>query len=166
MQLRQLIVGTDKPPTVLHAVRTTVAAVASYLIAGLFHTREAYWAPIATLIVMQSTLGASLPISLQRFAGTAIGATIGALTVTLIGGSFWAFGLAVFLAGLLCIVLHIEKPAYRYAGITLAIIMLIPRSTTVWLVALHRFFEVSLGIVIGLIVSAAWPERERHTLAR
>ena len=163
MRLRQLIVVTENPPTLLNLARTTVAAVVSYLIAGLFHMREAYWAPIATLIVMQSTLGASLPISLQRFAGTAIGATIGAVTVSLVGGSFWAFGLAVFFAGLFCLFLRVERNAYRYAGITLAIIMLIPRTTSVWYIAIHRFFEVSLGILIGLILSAVWPEGEKQT---
>lgn len=166
MRFRQLIVVTDNPPTLLNAARTAVAAVVSYLIAGLFHMREAYWAPIATLIVMQSTLGASLPISLQRFAGTAIGATIGAVTIILLGGSFWTFGLAVFFAGLLCLLLHVERNAYRYAGVTLAIIMLIPRTTSVSYIALHRFFEVSLGISIGLILSAVWPEHEKQTLTR
>ena len=144
-QLRQLLVVSENPPTALHALRTTVAALVSYLIAGLFHLSEAYWAPISTLIVMQSTLGASLPISLQRFAGTALGAAIGAVTAILLGGSLWAFGLAVLLAGLLCAVFRIERSAYRYASITLAIIMLIPRSTSVWFIALHRFVEVSLG---------------------
>lgn len=164
-QLRQLIVA-DNPPTLHHAARTAVAAVVSYLIARLFHLPEAYWAPIATLIVMQSTVGASLPIALQRFAGTAIGAAIGAMTVVLLGGSFWAFGLAVLFAGLLCAVLRVDRSAYRYAGITLAIVMLIPRSRSVSLIALHRFFEVSLGIAIGLILSAAWPEREKQTLSQ
>jgi len=26
-------------------------------------------------------------------------------------------------------------------------------------VALHRFFEVSVGIAVGLAISALWPER-------
>src|SRR5215813_140084 len=164
-QLRQFIIAAENPPTVLHAARNAVAAVVSYLIAELFHLREAYWAPIATLIVMQSTIAASLPISLERFAGTAIGAAIGAVMVFLFGGSFWAFALAVFLAGLLCAVFQVERSAYRYASITLAIVMLIPRSTSVWFIAVHRFFEVSLGIAIGLMLSAVWLERQRQNLA-
>ena len=35
---------------------------------------EAYWAAIATLLVMQSTLGATLMISIERIAATAVGA--------------------------------------------------------------------------------------------
>ena len=53
-----------------------------------------------------------------------------------------------------------EKSAYRYASITLAIIVLIPRSNAAWIVALHRFFEVSVGIVVALALAAVWPEHQ------
>ena len=49
----------------------------SLLVARLFHLPETYWAAISTLIVMQSNLGAALPISAQRFIGTAVGAIFG-----------------------------------------------------------------------------------------
>jgi len=61
----------------IHVVRTTIAAVASLLIARLFKLPEAYWAAITTLVVMQSSLGAALTISWQRFVGSAIGAVAG-----------------------------------------------------------------------------------------
>ena len=156
--LSDLIVAKDNPSTLVHAARTAVAAVGSYLIARLVRLPEAYWATISTMIVMQSTLGAALPISVQRFAGTAIGALVGAAAATYFDGSVWAFGLAVLASGVLCAALHIERTAYRYAGVTLAIVMLVPRSISVWTVAAHRFSEVSLGILAGLIVSALWPE--------
>ena len=59
---------------------------------------------------------------------------------------------------------RVEKSAYRYASITLAIVMLVPRSTSAWLVAIHRFFEVSLGIAVGLMLSAFWPEGQSRNL--
>jgi uncharacterized membrane protein YgaE (UPF0421/DUF939 family) len=113
---------------------------------------------------MQSTLGAALPISVQRFAGTAIGAAVAALTATYFPGNLWVFGVAVFLIGVLCAVLHIETSAYRYASITLAIVMLVTRSTSAWRIAIDRFFEVSLGIAVGLMLSALWPERQSRNL--
>src|SRR6266446_625927 len=42
---------------------------------------------------------------------------------------------------------------------TLAIIVLIPRSNPAWIIALHRFIEVSVGIIVALIVIGLWPER-------
>lgn len=58
---------------------------------------------------------------------------------------------------------RLERAAYRYASITLAIVMLIARANRSWTVALHRFAEVSIGIAIGLVASAIWPERSRES---
>jgi uncharacterized membrane protein YccC len=74
--------------------------------------------------------------------------------------NLFVFAAAVFVLGLLCAAFRMEKTAYRYASITLAIIVLIPRSNAAWIVALHRFGEVSVGIVVGLAIVAAWPERQ------
>ena len=163
-QLGKLIVARENPSSLVHAARTSVAAVVSYLVARLFRLPEAYWAPISTLIVMQSTLGAALPVSVQRFAGTGIGAAVGAATATYFHSSVWTFGIAVFLVGLLCAVLRVERSAYRYASVTLAIVMLVTRSTSAWWIGIHRFFEVSLGIAVGLMLSAFWPERQSGNL--
>ena len=54
----------------------------------------------------------------------------------------------------------IERGAYRYAGITLVIIMLIARTQPAWIIAIHRFCEISVGIAVGLILTAVWPEPE------
>src|SRR5437870_4845504 len=67
---------------------------------------------------------------------------------------------AIVLIGLLAIAFRLEKTAYRYASITLAIIVLIPRSTPPWNIALHRFIEVSVGIIVALAVVALWPEHQ------
>jgi len=38
--------------------------------------------------------------------------------------------------------------------------VLIPRSNAAWIIALHRFFEVSVGIVVALALAAVWPEHQ------
>src|SRR5438309_3646971 len=58
-------------PSIGHAIRTAVAATASVLIARLVQMPEAYWAAIATLMIMQSTLGATLTLSIERIVATA-----------------------------------------------------------------------------------------------
>jgi uncharacterized membrane protein YgaE (UPF0421/DUF939 family) len=157
-QWRKWIVAKDNSSYLTDAARTAVAAVASLLVARLFRLPEAYWAPIITLVVMKSTLGESLPISAQRFVGTAVGAAAGALVGTYFPGNALAFGVAVVAIGIFCAAFRIDQSAYRYAAITLAIVMLIPRSNREWEIAVHRFFEVSVGIAVGLAMSAVWPE--------
>src|SRR3954467_15532462 len=53
-------------PSIRHSVRTALAATASVIVARLVQMPEAYWAAIATLVVMQSTLGATLTLSIER----------------------------------------------------------------------------------------------------
>ena len=144
----------------LHAVRTTIAAVASLLFARLLHMPEAYWAPITTIVVMQSTLGASLTVSGQRLAGTALGAAMGAVLASRFPPNVFIFGVGVFVLGVICMLLHLDRAAYRFAGITLAIVLLIEHNRSPWILALHRFIEVSLGIVVALALTAVWPQRE------
>jgi hypothetical protein len=62
---------------------------------------------------------------------------------------------------LLSIAVRSEKTAYHYAGITLSNIVLIPRSAPAWTIALHRFLELSFGIIVALAVVALWPEERR-----
>jgi len=71
-----------------------------------------------------------------------------------------AFAVAVFVLGLSCAAFRMEKTAYRYGSVTLAIIVLIPGSNAAWIVALHRFFEVSVGILVALALVAVWPEHQ------
>jgi uncharacterized membrane protein YccC len=150
---------TENLPSIGHSVRTAVAATAAVVVARLVQMPEAYWAAIATLVVMQSTLGATLTLSVERIVATAVGASVGALESNYFGANLAAFMVAIFFIGLLSFGFRLEKTAYRYASVTLTIIVLIPRSNPAWTVALHRFIEVSVGIIVALIVVAVWPER-------
>src|SRR5208283_3090390 len=138
------------------SARTAIAAAASFLIARLSGLPEAYWAAILTLVIMQSTLRATWKISLERFIGTLLGAIAGGLLARLLPSAWWVFAAGVFVLGLVCALLRLQN-SYRFAGITLAIVILIPHTAAPWIVALHRFIEVSIGIVVGLAVTVIWP---------
>lgn len=143
-----------------HAVRTTVAAMVSLLVAGAFKLPQAYWAPITTLVVMQSTLGAALPVSIQRLAGNALGAVLGAILALRLGSGAMVFGVGVLVAGLICPLVGITRSGYRFTGITIGIVVLVASANPPWVIALHRFIEVSIGIGVGLGITGLWPERD------
>jgi len=147
-------------PAVVNSARTAVAAVASVLTSRLFRLPEEYWAPITTIVVTQSSLGAALTVSWQRFVGTALGAVVGAIVGSYFGPHVLVFGTCVFILGLLCAVAHSDRSAYRFGGITLAIVLLVPRMGPAWRIAFHRFAEVSVGLAVALILAWVWPERE------
>ena len=141
---------------VVDSVRTTVAAVVSFLLARLLKMPEYYWAPISTIVIVQSTVP---PVTLgwQRFVGTALGAALGAALATFFHPTAVVYAVGILLCGLLAFLLRVGG-AYRFAGITLSIVLLIPHTAPPWIVGWHRFLEVSLGILVGLVLSAVWPE--------
>jgi uncharacterized membrane protein YgaE (UPF0421/DUF939 family) len=143
--------------TLLDAVRTTIAAVVSMLVARLLKLPEFYWAPISAIVIIQSTIDPRT-LAWQRFAGTALGAALGALIATFCPSSALVYGVAIFLCGMLCTLLRF-RGAYRFAAITLSIILLIEHTRPAWIVASHRFVEVSVGIAVALALSEVWPSR-------
>ena len=147
-------------PILVHSVRTAVAAVASVLVARLFRLPETYWAAVTTMVITQSSLGAALTVSGQRFVGTVLGALVAAIVASYFGSQIFVYGASVFFLGLLCALAHSDRSAYRFGGVTLTIVLLVPRTAPAWQVAFHRFAEVSIGIGVALILTVAWPERE------
>jgi len=144
----------------VHSVRTGIGTAASLAVARVLRMPEAYWAAVTTLIVMQSTLGAAWDVSKQRLIGTALGAGVGGLLANYWHPGIIGFGAAIFGLGLICALLRLDRSAYRFAGITLTLVMLAARGEPPWLIGVHRFVEVSLGIAVGLAFNALWPERE------
>src|SRR5260370_24042356 len=115
-------------PVLVHSLRTAVAAVASVLVARLFRMRETYWAAITTLVITQCALGAALAVSWQRFVGTALGGAVGAIVARYFGPHVLGFAASVFILGLLCALGGSDPRPYRFGGVALAIVLLIPRT--------------------------------------
>jgi uncharacterized membrane protein YgaE (UPF0421/DUF939 family) len=108
---------------------------------------------------MYSDVSRTISASVHRLVGTAIGVCIGGVFAALFGEKLWAFGVAVTITVLVCGLLGFEDAA-RMAGVAVAIVMLTSHPGHPWIAPLHRFLEVSFGIVIGVLVSAlVWPTR-------
>jgi uncharacterized membrane protein YgaE (UPF0421/DUF939 family) len=137
-----------------HSLRTTVAAVVSLLLARALKLPEFYWAPISTIVILLSTVDPRT-LAWQRFAGTALGAAVGALVATYLHVNWIVYGAGILVCGVLSTLLRLGG-AYRFAAITLSIILLIAHTRPPWIVAYHRFIEVSLGIAVALVVTTVW----------
>ena len=138
----------------IHSIRTAVAAVVSMLLARALKLPEFYWAPISTSVILLSTIN-PLTLAWQRFVGTALGAVIGALIATFFQPNWMVYGIGIFVCGILSAVLRLGG-AYRFAAITLSIVLLIAHTAPPWTVSLHRFVEVSLGIAVALVTTLVW----------
>jgi uncharacterized membrane protein YgaE (UPF0421/DUF939 family) len=138
----------------LHSARTAVAAILSLLLARALKLPEFYWAPVSTIVIL---LSPSDPFTLawQRFAGTALGALVGGLIATFFPMNWMVYGAGILICGILSALLRLGG-AYRFAAITLSIVLLIAHVAPPWIVAYHRFVEVSLGIAIALVITKVW----------
>jgi uncharacterized membrane protein YgaE (UPF0421/DUF939 family) len=81
---------------------------------------------------------------------------VGALMGSLFRPTWVVYGVGILACGLISSMLRLGA-AYRFAGITLSIVLLIVHQRSPWIVALHRFIEVSLGIAVALLVTWVWP---------
>ena len=142
---RAIASGTAKPkwsPVLVHSSRTAIAAVASVLVARLFRLPETYWAAITTLVITQSSLGTAVAVSGERFMGTVLGATVGAVAASEFEPGMLVFGAGVFILGILSAALHSDRRAYRLAGVTLTIVLLVPRTGP----ASHASLSMDVGV--------------------
>lgn len=141
--------------TVFHSARTAVAAVISTLLArSLLKLPEFYWAPVSTVVILLSSIS-PLKLAWQRFAGTALGAAMGAIIATYFTPTWAVYGVGMFVSGLVSSLFRIGS-AYRFVAITLTIVLLVPHTHAGWIVAFHRFVEVSLGIAVALLITTIW----------
>ena len=136
-----------------------MAAVAALLLARGLKQPESYWAPISTIVILLSPIN-PMVLGWQRFIGTAMGAVLGALIASDFEPNWVVYGIGILVCGILSAILRL-RTAYRFAAITLSIILLVPHEHRPWIVAMHRFAEVSLGIAVALLTTLAWPPQER-----
>jgi uncharacterized membrane protein YgaE (UPF0421/DUF939 family) len=125
------------------------------LLARLLKMPEYYWAPISTIVIIQSTIPPRT-LGWQRFVGTALGAVVGVAMATFFHPTTLVYGLGVVLCELLAWMLRVDG-AYRFSASTVSIILLIPRARAPWITGWHRFLEVSVGIAVALVVATFWP---------
>jgi uncharacterized membrane protein YgaE (UPF0421/DUF939 family) len=110
---------------IVDSARTAIATLVSLLVARALKFPEYYWAPISTIIIMQSSIQ---PVkgAWQRFVGTALGAALGAAIASYVGRSATVYAVGIFVCGILAAVSR-SWSAYRVAAITFSIVVLISR---------------------------------------
>jgi uncharacterized membrane protein YccC len=153
----------ERKRLLIDATKTALAAALCWWIALRFGLHDGYWGAISAIIVLQSNFGATITASRDRILGTTIGAAFG-FAFSLFGTLPWNFILAVLCAVVLCGLLGLRNSS-RLAGVTICIVMLVQRTGSHWLLALHRVGEVFLGIVVAIAVSTlVFPDRARLRL--
>ena len=138
------------------ALRTTLAGLSTFTLAHLLHLPQGYWAVLTSVIIMQASVGGSLQAGLDRMLGTVAGAIWGvSVTLTIPHRDTLSLGVALVVAIAPLALVAALKPNYRVAPVTAIIVLLSTTGVQLGPVhyALDRVLEISLGCLIGFVVS-------------
>jgi len=138
------------------ALRMIIAAMSAYALSAALGLAQGYWAVLTTIIVTQNSVGGSLKAALDRLVGSVCGALVGAATAMLLPAHTpLTVGLALVVAVGPLALLTAFWPNYRIAPITAIIVLMSTGAATMGPLgyALERVLEITLGSVVGVVVS-------------
>jgi uncharacterized membrane protein YccC len=156
-----------RPADMKLALRVTVAGFLAFVVTKVLDLPQGYWAVITAVVVTQASVGGSLKAAVERFSGTLAGAVYGGVVAAFVPhDSPASLGLAIVVALLPLALLAAVRPAFRVAPITALIMLLPPTGQAIGPLfsAFDRVLEITLGNIVGLIVSLLVLPARAHTL--
>jgi uncharacterized membrane protein YccC len=149
------------------ALRVTIAGTLAFAITKLFNLPQGYWAAITAVVIMQASVGGSLKAAVERFVGTLAGAVYGGAVAAFVPhGSPLSLALAIAVALFPLALLAAINPSFRVAPVTSLIMLLPPTGQAIGplAAAIDRVTEITLGNIVGVVVSLFVLPARAHTL--
>lgn len=149
------------------ALRVTIAGTLAFAITKALNLPQGYWAAITAVVIMQASVGGSLKAAIERFMGTLAGAVYGAVIAAFIPHSSpWTLAVSIVIALFPLALLAAIKPSFRVAPVTSLIMLLPPTGQAIGplAAAIDRVAEITLGNVVGVVVSLFVLPARAHTL--
>ena len=144
-----------------HAIRVGIAVTLSWLIATVASdSTYGLFAPITTLLVVQSSPLSTLSLSIQRILGTGIGVLLASVWVNAVGLNWWSFLVAVLVALAVA-----RKLPWSLAGqlqIPVAVVFVLAMGPMNMQQDMWRVIDVIIGGVVGLIAVYVYPPRPKR----
>ncbi|MFT8597660.1 FUSC family protein [Acetobacter orientalis] len=160
-------------PAIGFAVRTTLAALISLVIALWMELDDPQWAAMTVWIVAQGSRGESLSKARWRLVGTAVGVVMSITLISSFIQQSWLFfpALAIWVGlccGLATLVRNFRSYALVLAGYTCAIIAIgaIHNPANVFMTAMSRATYIVLGIVCESAVAGIFAHNLAATARR
>ncbi|KUL38864.1 hypothetical protein ADL22_16555 [Streptomyces sp. NRRL F-4489] len=144
------LVRRHREPVVAQTLRSTVAAVISYVVARLLSSEPApLTAPLTALLVVQVTLYTTLTTSMRRVNSVVVGVLIAIGFSSLVGLTWWSLGL-IILASL--VIGRFVKAGEFVPEVAISAMLVLGVTTTrVAATAWDRVLETLIGAVVGML---------------
>ncbi|WP_327280465.1 FUSC family protein [Streptomyces sp. NBC_01205] len=142
------LVRLRREPVVVQAVRSTAAAVVSYVVALWLSSEPApLTAPLTALLVVQVTLYTTLTTGIRRVNSVVAGVLVAIGFSALVGLTWWSLGLVILTS---LVVGHLVRVDEFVPEVAISA-MLVLGVTQVAAVAWDRVLETLIGAVVGLL---------------
>lgn len=144
--------------SVRHAIRIALAVTVSWLLADAVSQSEfSLFAPITTLLVVQTSPWTTLAVSVQRILGTGIGVLAASVYVNVVGLSWWSFLIGVLVALLIARLMPWSLGGQLQIPVAVVFVLALGEGTIqqdAW-----RVLDVLIGGAVGLAAVFAFPSR-------
>jgi len=133
-------------------IKTAIAVTLSVFISQLLKLEYPFYAAIAALISMQSSVYETFTVGRNRMFGTFIGAVFGLIGSLIFPNNAILCGIGVILVIYLCVLLKWPK-AIIISCVVFLVIMTNMGGRNPWIFSASRLIETFLGIVIAVIIN-------------
>lgn len=147
---------TDFGDKAIGSVKTGLPAILSVLLANLLGLSYPYWAAISAIVVLGLDSTLTIASCRDRIIGTVIGAFMGWLTFYIWHGHYIFYGVSIAFCIFVCGGLQFEN-AGRLAAATLTLIVLVQPDSMPGAVAIARFLETGIGVVMAVVMTLLLP---------
>ena len=146
-----------------------MAATSAYALYHALGLPQGYWAVFTTVIVIQTSIGATLNTAIDRLTGTLFGALVGGLAVALRPQTPFGLGAAIFVAVAITSFGAASGAKLKVAPVTAVIMLISPSGSAMGPLetAVLRVIEITIGSVIGVMATLfIFPARAHKAAAR
>ncbi|MEU9378746.1 aromatic acid exporter family protein [Streptomyces sp. NPDC048255] len=139
-----------REPVAVQALRSTAAAVISYVVAlRLSSEPNPLTAPLTALLVVQVTLYSTLTTSIRRVNSVVVGVLIAIGFSVLVGLTWWSLGLLILASLVVGHLVRVDEFVPEVAISAMLVLGVTQVANTAW----DRVLETLIGAAVGLLVN-------------
>ncbi|MCP4575495.1 MAG: hypothetical protein GY846_04335 [Deltaproteobacteria bacterium] len=154
------------------ALKTALACVMSVMLVYLLDLKEAYWAGITTMVMMQPNVAASIRKGWMRAGGACCGCFLALVLTSLFLQLHLTYTLVFFFLSVLGFYLGVTaQKGYFWSyfvmnGVLISMIGMTQPEITVY-ITVHRGAAITIGVLVSLVVNVVFfPDYAHETLKR
>ncbi|MEU6864272.1 aromatic acid exporter family protein [Streptomyces sp. NPDC046876] len=148
--LAHRVARSRREPVAVQALRSTAAAVISYVVAlRLSNEPSPLTAPLTALLVVQVTLYSTLTTSIRRVNSVVVGVLIAIGFSALVGLTWWSLGLLILASLAVGHLVRVDEFVPEVAISAMLVLGVTQVADTAW----DRVLETVIGAVIGLLIN-------------